>query len=439
MEKKLSHKFFLIVIITLITTVPNNIYANQNSDICIPTSNSSILVETPLVKIKKIDDGLKIKSHLYGEINLHKHFPNNKVLIEIIQNEYFLRLFRINQYGLSAFTSKNKKLFKRQSFYKYTRGDHSINMAIILLNYNRPINEIISALLHDYTHTKGSHLGDTLLRNLIQDNKKIDNKIIKEIKELVTQNREDVSAIQDMIFQWYFEKTGMTEILASNSISVENILIKNNPVIKQKSPNLCGDNLEYSLTGAFLANLLDKDDIQKILSSLRVTSEFNWEFIPDEIESAKTLAYASIKLDLINSASAWNAIMNHYGAILFEQAILKKIITIDDLIFAPELNDKQIWEKIKTSNDEKIQNLIIKIKRPNKTYRPVQRKNKGAFFIKAKTRNINPYIMSLGYLSDIDSDFYEYSQKHFQCVTQEGWPVKILDKNFNKKIEIRGF
>ena len=438
--------YFITIMAFFITLIPGRasgmITCSGNRDIRTQISNNNIIVKTPLVRIKRIGNGLKIKSELYGEISLYRNFPNHNLLINIILNPYFLRLFRINQYGLSVFSNHRKLLFKNRDFYKYSRGDHSINMAIILINYNRPIEEIICALLHDITHTKLSHLGDGLIRNLIEHNREPDNYIIQQIRNLVNNSMDGVSAIQDMIFEWYFEETGIAEILSRHHISIERVLIKNNPVIKQSSPILCADNLEYTLTGAFLAGMLNNDKIEEIISSLRITSEPKWVFIPNAIEAAKTLAYVSIDFDLINSGSVWNAIMNYYGAELFEKAITQKIISIKELIFAPEVSDKQIWEKIKKSNDTEIKRLVKKIKKPNKTYTSEDSSSEisseDSFEItnniKTKTRNINPYILNKGYLSDIDPTFREKYRKHYHDLRIEGHPVQMRDPDEGRLI-----
>ena len=430
--------YFITIMAFFITLIPGRIFSMMtvmtmppnNYDIRTQISNNNVIVETPLVKIEKTDNGLRIKSELYGEITLNRTYPNEKLFIDIVLNPYFLRLFRINQYGLSVFSNQRKKLFRYRHFYKYSRGDHSINMAIILMKYNRPIKEIICALLHDITHTKLSHLGDGLIRNIIEHNRESNNPVIKQIRELVNNNNEGISAIQDMIFEWYFEETGITEILNRHNISIENVLIKNNPVIKQSSPILCADNLEYTLTGAFLAGMLNKGKIEEIISSLRITNDLKWVFTPNAIETAKTLAYVSIKFDSMNSGSAWNAVMNFYGTILFEKAIELGIISIKELIFAPEISDEQIWEKITQSDDPEIKILVKLIKKPNRTFVLLIANSTNASFIKTKTRNINPYISGSGYLNNINTDFEEKYNKHFYNLSDKGMPVKIIDLNF---------
>lgn len=458
----MNKKFKIILLIVIVTNFSLNaleIYHPTleekiklyNDDIKPQINDDQILVKTELVGInithKKTTNygdvitGLHIHTTLYGDIDLHRKYSQEAVLIDIITNPYFLRLFRINQYGLSVYSNHNKNLFKRRGFYKYTRGDHSINMAIILAHFHRPLNEIVSALLHDYTHTKCSHLGDALLTKLIEEN--YENDIIKKIKNLIDNNPYKSTAIQDMIFEWYFYKTGITKILNTYKIKTEDILIENNPVIKQRSPNLCADNLEYTLTGGFLSELFNSDTIIDIISSLEITDEKKWGFKFSAISIAENFAKISIEFDRINSAAPWNAIMNHYGAILFENALRANIVTIEDLIFAPNTNDEEIWLKIKNTESDIIHSLIKKIEKPSKIFRFLKKGNKKSVTIKTKTRAIDPFILTdeKNYLSTINKDIEKIFKLHVNNFTIKGFPIKFLNANDNidNRILIRGF
>ncbi|MFH1461862.1 MAG: hypothetical protein ABIF12_02880 [bacterium] len=457
----MNKKFKIILFITLVTNFSLNalkIYHPTlekkikiyNDDIKPQINNDLILVKTELVEINIISKksikygdvitGLHIHTTLYGDIDLHRKYNQEAVLIDIITNPYFLRLFRINQYGLSVYSNHNKNLFKRRGFYKYTRGDHSINMAIILAHFHRPKNEIISALLHDYTHTKCSHLGDALLTKLIEENYEHD--IIKKIKYLIDNTSYKTTAIQDMIFEWYFNETGLTKILNAYNIRIEEILIENNPVIKQRSPNLCADNLEYTLTGGFLSELFNSDTIFDIISSLEITDENKWGFKDSKISIAKNFALISIELDRINSAAPWNAIMNFYGAILFENALKLNILTIEDLVFAPNINDEEIWLKIKNTKSDIIHSLIKKIEKPSKIFRFLKKGNKKSVIIKTKTRAIDPFILNeKKYLSKINQKIKEQFELHINKFTKKGFPIKFLNAkdNIDNRILIRGY
>jgi len=431
--------FKYLCFLTLISTFFSNKNIYSHNQLC----NSGY--HEPLVKITETDNGLDLESFLYGKLSLDKQFSNENALIEIINNSYFKRLFNINQYGLSVYGSHKKTLFNNYAkIDAYSRGDHSINMAIILYKNNRPLKEIICALLHDATHTKFSHLGDTLIRNILCNKELKTDPIIAEMSKFIT-NEKDVTAIQDMIFEWFFDKTGFTETLKKYKIEVKDILTENNSAVKQKSPNICADNLEYTLTGCFLAGDLNKEEVNQIIKSLIIDDKGNWLFQENAQEIAKNFGVIAMMFDLKNAAAYWNPILNYYGAILLEKVIEKNIIAIEDLIFAPNLTDKDIWEKIKSytnkNKDEELSYLIERIKSPKDYYdKSYDELANGLFCIKPKLRFINPYIENQDYLTKINEEFNYLYSFYSDKYSSEGWTgIKIKDDKYTLPNPIPGY
>lgn len=73
------------------------------------------------------------------------------VLLELIQSPAMQRLKHVNQYGVAFFTTHREE---------YTRYDHSLGVFAILRKNNASLEEQISGLLHDISHTVFSHTGD---------------------------------------------------------------------------------------------------------------------------------------------------------------------------------------------------------------------------------------------------------------------------------------
>ncbi len=432
--KKLNYLFISVIICAVMI----NISLLANSQIC----NSDY--REPLVKIKETDDGLEIKSLLYGKVNLNKKFTNEKAIIEIISHPYIKRLFSINQYGLSVYGSHKNILFNNEyNIESYSRGDHSINMAVILCHHQRSLKEIISAILHDATHTKFSHLGDALIRNILCNKQLNNDPIISEMSKFIV-NEKNVTAIQDMIFEWFFDKTGITEILKKYDIEVKDILIENNPVVKQKAPNICADNLEYTLTGCFLSGDITKEDVDKIIESLTIDEKGNWTFNENDLDLATNFGATAMLFDLKNAASYWCQLVNYYGAILLEKIIEKKVITIEDLIFAPKVTDTAIWEKIKkySYKDSEINDLLERIEKPDKYFYKNNNENIENKFVcvKPKLRFLDPFIKNQGYLTKTNNDFNEIFSYYFEKYTKCGWSdIVISDDKFNLPEHIDGY
>ena len=73
------------------------------------------------------------------------------VLLELIESPAFQRLKGIHQYGVSYYTTHKEE---------YTRYEHSLEVFAILRINNCSLEEQISGLLHDISHTVFSHIGD---------------------------------------------------------------------------------------------------------------------------------------------------------------------------------------------------------------------------------------------------------------------------------------
>ena len=153
---------------------------------------------------------MDIQDRIYGKFEI-----NEKVLTELIESPAIQRLKGINQFGMP------------QRFYPYpgfSRYEHSIGVMLVLRKLKANIEEQVSGLIHDVSHTAFSHLVDWV----IGDREKEDH--------------------QDKNLQKIVSLSTIPEILQKHNLDSEKVIeIKNYRLLERPTPYLCADRIDYAL------------------------------------------------------------------------------------------------------------------------------------------------------------------------------------------------
>jgi hypothetical protein len=113
---------------------------------------------------------------------------------------------------------------------KHNRFEHSLGVYILLKNFGASLEEQISGLIHDVSHSAFSHVTDGVLKNSSSE-------------------KEDH---QDNIFEQFVKNSEIPKILVKYNIDVNYILNDDNFLLKeQKLPELCADRIDYILRDSF--------------------------------------------------------------------------------------------------------------------------------------------------------------------------------------------
>lgn len=197
------------------------------------------------------------KDNIYGDIEI-----TEPVILELIESSALQRLKGIDQAGY------------REPFLKgalVSRFEHSVGVFILLKKYRASIEEQISGLIHDVSHSAFSHCIDYVLS--VGSGEKQDH--------------------QDNISDNYIKKSDIPEILNKYGFDLEYILDDRNFVIKETNlPDLCADRIDYSLRDAFAFGEIASS--QYILDNLEVKNS-RWVF--KDFDSANYFAQLFYKLN----------------------------------------------------------------------------------------------------------------------------------------------
>lgn len=330
------------------------------------------------------------KDQVYGNFEI-----TEPVILELIKSPAIQRLKYIDQGGMRSVWFKTNKNFRQIEISRFT---HSIGVYILLKKYNASIEEQISGLIHDVSHSVFSHCID----------------FVKNFKF------EKHDSFQDKIFVNFIKKTNIPKILKKYNYDIEYILNDNNfPLKEKKLPDLCADRIDYSLRDSLVFNVLKKQEIKYFLNNLKVY-KINWVF--KNFESAKNFA------EFFNNINK-----NYYGdfasAKMFKTisdwisyALIKKYIDFKDLY----TTDKKVIRKINKFNKKDRQLDFYWQALKNKQIITNNPKDYDEIII-CKSRAIDPIFLDNSKIKRL-SEIYP---KWKQIIKQESQPKQYFLK-FNK-------
>ena len=318
------------------------------------------------------------------------------VLVELIHSPALQRLKRIHQYGVAYYTTHREE---------YNRFDHSLGVFAVLRQKGACLEEQISGLLHDVSHTAFSHVGDWVFG--------------KEYQE------EDY---QSTILRLYLAVSGVEEILNRFGFTIEQILPKRAEfvMLEQSLPNLSADRIDYNIQGAFFQKFLTREEALELFHDLLFV-DGRW------LISRKDLAAKLMRFSLFMTEDCWGSALNYVTSRWLADAILQGLkigqISWNEFHFG---TDQDLWRKLCTAEDPLIQQCLYMLFHPDDYYRIVQ-PGEASIFIKFRCRGIDPWILHEGKpvrLSSIDPELKEAFQRTKEKAAA-GWPVEIRVKEFD--------
>jgi hypothetical protein len=319
------------------------------------------------------------------------------ILLELIESPCFQRLKNIHQYGVAYYTSHKEE---------YSRYDHSLGVFAILRLKGASLEEQVSGLLHDASHTVFSHVGDWVFGKMNQE-----------------------KDYQNSIHEEFLKKYGLGDILLKYNISPEQILPLEHlfPMLEQKSPTLCADRIEYNIQGAFFQNFLTHDEAIEILSDL--------QFIDgDWVSTRPDLMRKLGRFSLFMTETCWGSAHNHLVSTWLADALLRGLeiglISFDELHIG---EDDFVWKKLCNSDDNMIQALIHKIRFADDYYQLVDDASDADIIVKSKFRGIDPLIATSEgnkRLTEIDEIYREEFRKSKSKMERGWWIAEVMRANF---------
>ena len=322
---------------------------------------------------------------LYG-----KFLITEPLLLELLNCASMQRLHKINQYGVDAYVSSEKR---------FTRYDHSVGVFCLLRKFGIPLVEQVAGLLHDVSHTVFSHVGD-----------------------FVFNHHSATASYQDDIHEWYINQTEIPAILHRYGLTVAMILHKKGTfkALEQDLPDLCADRLDYALYGGVLDGIIAPHEIPSILDAIRYEHE-QWYFTDERI--AKKVGFLFLHLTEHHFAAPENILNYVLAGKALQRALSIGLISKDDIHFS---TDDVMWKRLLSSTDATLMKLMQQLCAQEKLI--VVDATHYDFFLTSKFRGIDPLILinsALVRLTECDEEFKrEYLR--IKDLIQQGWYVALL-------------
>ena len=298
---------------------------------------------------------MRIKDKIYGEFDI-----SEQVLVDLINSKAMQRLKGISQQGLPA-THYNRLT--------HSRFEHSMGVFLLLRKLGAGLEEQISGLLHDVSHTAFSHVidvlwGDPSIQDF-QDKKHLEVLESSDVKGILEKYNFDIKKIADC------EQFGLLE---------------------RDLPDLCADRLDYTLQEVLLRG--DSTLAKELANHLVV---YKNGIIFNNLELTKTFSKIYLKFNRKYWAGFESVTRYYQLASILRDALDKNIINKKDVWE----DDKYVLDKIYKSKDQDLTNRLEMLKDKVTTVRfnVVQPK---------KSRYVDPEILidnKLTRLSLLDKDY----------------------------------
>jgi len=316
-----------------------------------------------------IEKAMKYKDKVYGEVEIKE-----PIILDLINCPTIQRLKEIDQAGYSEpFIPGSKR----------TRFEHSIGVYLLLRKFGASIEEQISGLIHDASHSAFSHCIDYVL----------------------DAGSEKEHSHQDNIFDEYVKNSEIPEIINKYGFDMNYILDDSNFLLKENDlPDICADRIDYSLRDAIAYKELS--DASYFFDNLTVVGD-RWVF--NDFTCAKKYA----ELFLMLNDNYWSGIL---ASVMFltisdylKYALKQGYITETDLY----TTDKIVLDKVEPhiKDDSKLKLLYDRLNN-RISYRNSPDNYDGKVF--CKSRVVDPFCRHNGEIvkvSDVELNWSEIIQK----------------------------
>jgi len=322
---------------------------------------------------------MKYKDRIYGNFEI-----TEPVILELINSSTLQRLRGIDQAGYF------EPHFPGTT---HSRFEHSVGVYLLLRKYGTPIEEQISGLIHDVSHSAFSHCIDYVL----------------------DAGSEKDHNHQDNVFDDYVRQSEIPGILKKYNFDLEYILDDNNFPLKEKDlPDLCADRIDYSLRTAVI---FEKIKNKKYFIDNLAAENGKWIF--KNFESAEKYAELFLKLNTDYYTGLPSAVMFRTVGDYLRYALLQGYISETDLY----TTDKKVLAKIKPhiKTDSRLSLLFDRMN--NKIgFRSDPKDYDGKVF--CKSRVVNPFCWRNGEIKKVS----EINSIWVDIIKQESKPKEYFLK-----------
>ncbi|GAQ44720.1 hypothetical protein AtubIFM55763_008591 [Aspergillus tubingensis] len=196
-----------------------------------------------------------IRDSLYGD-----HSITEPILVDLLQSSDLRRLIGICQHGVTGHLG----LLPKQV--KITRFEHSVGAFLLVRIAGGSVEEQVTALLHDISHTVLSHVVDWAL------------------------SKPGEESYHEVHKARYIRTTQIPKILTKHGVPQTVLDEEQYPLVEMAAPHLCADRLDYALRDMVAFGILQLSDAHQVVASLKA--------FPDAVSPNRMLVLGDLKAAL---------------------------------------------------------------------------------------------------------------------------------------------
>ena len=293
---------------------------------------------------------MTINDVIYGRWEI-----NEPVLIELLNSPSVTRLKNISQFAIPVEYHEIKAGF--------SRFEHSVGVMLLLRMLNASLEEQVTGLLHDVSHTAFSHLIDLV----VGDGTKED--------------------YQDNRHYTFIKNSELPKILEKYGLNVDRIANhKEDSLLEKELPDICADRVDYGLREMYY--LVDKKTPVELAKKILAIDN---RMVFDSKDAAKKFAFMFLDRQKNHWGSPSKMFRWHIFSQAIKSALSKGIIRLNDF----DRDDNYIMDKLINSNDPKIRRVLTTLR----SQRPLNyqiNESKPLVTLKKKFRYVDPLFVEGG-------------------------------------------
>ncbi len=307
---------------------------------------------------------------------------NDEVILELMSSSPMRRITHISQQGIPHEFST--------SHIEYSRYEHCVGVMLLLRKLGAGIEEQVSGLLHDVSHTAFSHTTDMIFGDYSKQN------------------------MQDDRHEEFFDRGEIAAILKKHNMDPDRVANeKLFGFLERNAPDLCADRLDYSLRDLYYyGNPEYKNMLQHLIP---VNGEIMFDSGDVAVEYGKQYSW----LQSNHYAELKDMAAKYVFSAMIRAAIDSGKLAKSEIMDGTDESVMQIVRKIE---DEKVKKLLDALDKGN--YEVVQG---GNIELKGKSRYVDPKFIennTIKRASEI-SDDYKAMIDELKKHSADGFKVRI--------------
>jgi hypothetical protein len=326
---------------------------------------------------------MNAKDNIYGNFKI-----TEPVIEELFKCKDLTRLKYISQSGL--------KEFNTYSGVRYSRWEHSVGVMLLLRKLNASLEEQITGLLHDSSHTAFSHVID-----FVFNTHKYENYAGENLRE-------------------FLENSEIGKILNKYGLDVKSIadyeIHKRFKLLERPIPELCADRIDNGLRYMFYKGTNTNICVDNlIVKSNRIVFKSR--------QAAKKLAEGYLNGTKSDWGNAETGLRAYFLSNAIKLGLEKGIVDIKQFYIESE---KSIIKRMKASKDKQILENLRKV---DGKLNFVFDRN-GNIHVREKVRYVDPIFINDGKLSKLTKVDTKYKNAIYEenKILRKGYKIQLITK-----------